>query len=84
MAVSEQIEGQYNNVQLGDPWYDRDDSGEAYYYMDGQEVKGTWKKDKSKIDSKLLFLDEQGKEIKFVPGQIWVSVLEPGQGRSWE
>lgn len=84
MAVSEQIEGQYNNVQLGDPWYDRNDSGEAYYYMNGQEVKGTWKKDKSKIDSKLFFLDEKGEEIRFVPGQIWVSVLEPGQARTWE
>jgi hypothetical protein len=84
MAVSEQIEGQYNNVQLGDPWYDRDDSGEAWYYMNGQEIKGTWKKDKSKINSKLFFLDEKGEEIKFVPGQIWVDVLEPGQTRSWE
>lgn len=83
MAVSEQIEGQYNNVQLGDPWYDREDSGEAYFYMNGQEIKGSWKKDKSKINSKLFFLDEQGKEIKFVPGQIWVEVLEPGQTRSW-
>jgi hypothetical protein len=84
MALSEQIEGQYNNVQLGDPWYDHTDSGEAYYYMNGEEKKGSWKKDKSKINSKLFFLDEQGKEIKFVPGQIWVNILEPGQTRSWQ
>lgn len=83
IAKSEQIEGQYNNVQLGDPWYDESDSGEAHYYMNGQEMVGTWKKDKSSIDSKLLFLDSNGNNIKFVPGQIWVEILEPGQGLKW-
>lgn len=83
IAKSEQIEGQYNNVQLGDPWYDTTDSGEAYYYINGQEIKGTWKKDKSKIDSKLYFYDQSGQEVKFVPGQIWVDVLEPGQTLRW-
>lgn len=83
MAKSEQIEGQYNNVQIGDPWYDSSDSGEAYYYMNGKEYRGTWKKDKSKIDSKLFFYDEAGKEIRFIPGQIWVDILEPGQTLRW-
>jgi hypothetical protein len=84
IAQSEQIEGQYNNVQLGDPWYDRTDSGDAFYYMNGQEVKGTWKKDKSNISSKLFFYDQSGQEIQFVPGQLWVDVLEPGQTLRWE
>lgn len=83
IASSEQIEGQYNNVQIGDPWYDTSDSGEAYYYMNGQEYKGTWKKDKSKLESKLMFYNESGQEIKFVPGQIWVEILEPGQTLRW-
>lgn len=84
IAQSEQIEGQYNNVQIGDPWYDSSDSGEAYYYFNGQQYKGTWKKDKSKAESKLFFYDEGGQEVKFVPGQIWVEVLEPGQTLRWE
>ncbi len=84
IAESEQIEGQYNNMQLGDPWYDRTDSGDAYYYMNGQELKGTWKKDKSRIDSKLFFYDQSGNEVMFVPGQIWVDILEPGQTLKWE
>ncbi len=84
MASSQQIEGQYNNIQLGDPWYDSVDSGEAFYYMNGQEYRGSWKKDKSSIDSKLTFYDESGREIKFVPGQIWVEILEPGQALKWE
>lgn len=81
---SESISGRYNNVQIGDPWYDDTDSGEAYYYFNGQEIKGTWKKDRSRIDSKLFFYDSSGKEIKFVPGQIWVEILEPGQRLKWE
>jgi len=51
--------------------------------MNGQQVKGTWKKDKSKLDSKLTFFDQDGKEIMFVPGQIWVDVLEPGETMQW-
>lgn len=82
-AKSEQIEGQYNNVQLGDPWYDTDDSGEGRYYFNGQEIVGSWKKDKSNINSKLTFYDNNGQEIKFVPGQIWVEVVEPGTGLKW-
>ena len=83
MAKSEQIEGQYNNVELGDPWYDETDSGEAFFYMNGKESRGAWKKDKSDINSKLFFYDENGEEVKFVPGQIWVEVLEPGQALKW-
>jgi len=74
---------QYVNIQIGDPWFDQTDSGSAFYYMNGQQYKGTWKKDKSKIDSKLMFYDESGKEIKFVPGQIWVEVIDPGQSLRW-
>lgn len=81
---SESISGRYNNIQLGDPWYDTGDSGEAHFYMNGQEIVGTWKKDRSRIDSKLFFYNNSGQEIKFVPGQIWIEVLSPGQGLKWE
>jgi hypothetical protein len=80
----ESISGRYNNVQIGDPWYDESDSGPAKYYMNGQEYSGTWKKDRSKLNSKLFFYDESGAEIEFVPGQIWVEILEPGQVLKWE
>jgi hypothetical protein len=83
-ARSDQIEGQYNNVQLGDPWTDDTDSGEAHYYLNGKEYRGTWKKDKSDVGSKLFFYDESGKEIPFVQGQIWLEVLEPGQNLKWQ
>lgn len=78
------VEGeQYNNVQIGDPWFDDQDSGKAYYFMNGQKIEGTWKKDKSSATSKLFFYDSSGQEIKFVPGQIWVEILEPGQTLQW-
>lgn len=80
----ESISGRYNNVQIGDSWYDESDSGEAFYYFNGKEYRGTWKKDKSRLDSKLMFYDESGEEVKFVPGQIWVEILEPGQNLKWE
>ena len=82
-AESYQTEGQYNNLELGDPWYDKKDSGEAFYYINGKEYHGTWKKDKSSSSSKLFFYDSEGKEISFVPGQVWVHVLEPGQRLRW-
>lgn len=75
---------QYVNVQIGDPWYDQADSGSAFYYLNGQEYKGTWKKDKSKVDSKLFFYNESGQEMRFVPGQIWVEIIDPGQALRWE
>ncbi|HAI73929.1 MAG TPA: hypothetical protein DCS28_00290 [Candidatus Moranbacteria bacterium] len=80
---TESISDRYNNVQIGDPWYDESDSGEAFYYMNGKETRGSWKKDKSKLDSKLYFYDESGQEARFVPGQIWVEILEPGQALKW-
>lgn len=74
---------QYVNVQIGDPWFDQTDSGVAYFYMNGQQYKGTWKKDKNKIESKLIFMDETGQEVRFVPGQIWVDIIDPGQALKW-
>ncbi len=86
-ATSRQIEGQYNDVDI-------EGSGEMHAYINGQEIIGTWTKEKKDCvignelvcvtDSKLKFLDDKGEEIKFVPGQIWVEILEPGQALKWE
>lgn len=75
-AVSRQIEGQYNDVDI-------EGEGEVKVYRNGEEITGTWKKDKAKRDSKLFFLDANGKEIEFVPGQIWVEIIEPYQEVKW-
>ncbi len=83
VAQGAQMESQYANFQVGDPWYDDGDSGTATFYMNGKETSGTWKKDKSKLDSKLTFYNPDGSEVKFVPGQIWVSIVDPGIGVKW-
>lgn len=80
---AESIDFRYNDVNVGDPWFDTADSGEAYYYINGKEYRGNWKKDTGSLDSKLFFYDENGEEIMFVPGQVWVEILEPGQALRW-
>ncbi len=77
------ISGRYNNLQMGDPWFDTKDSGSARYFMNGKEYRGTWKKSKTSAESRLTFLDESGNEVKFVPGQIWVEVVIPEQEVEW-
>jgi hypothetical protein len=48
--------------------------GSVDIYQNGTVTSGTWKKDPSKLDSKLFFYDAQGKEIKFLPGNIWIEI----------
>lgn len=85
-AASRQIEGQYNDVDV-------EGDGEMHAYMDGREITGKWMKEKKNCvinndlvcmtDSKMKFLKDDGTELKFVPGQIWLEVLEPGQTLKW-
>ena len=85
-ATSRQIEGQYNDVDI-------EGEGEMHAFIEGKEIVGTWEKKKGDCvigdelvcvnSSKLKFLDEDGAEVKFIPGQIWVDILEPGQKLKW-
>jgi len=76
-APSYQIEGQYNAVQV-------EGQNEAVVYRGGEEIKGVWKKAAGgNQTSKLFFYDSSGQEIKFVPGQIWIEVVEPTQSVVW-
>lgn len=75
-TVSRQIEGQYNDMDI-------EGSGQAIVYQNGKEIKGTWSKDKNSLKSKLYFYAEDGQEIKFVPGQIWIQVVETSQKVDW-
>ena len=74
-AESRQIEGQYNTVDIYG-------EGEMMLYQNGQEIKGTWKKDGFK--GTLRFFGEDGQELKLVPGQTFVQIIEPGQSLVWE
>ncbi len=47
-------------------------SGNITVYKNGQKIPGSWQKKDDK--SKLYFYDQEGKEIKFAPGNIWVEI----------
>lgn len=72
IAQSRQIEGQYNDVAV-------EGFGKAQIYRNGEEIIGTWKKSAASQTSKLFFYDSAGQEIKFMPGQIWIEVVQPNQ-----
>jgi hypothetical protein len=76
-AVSEPLEGQYNDVHV-------EGGGKAEYYLNGKVQTGTWKKDKSDLAAKLYFYDDKGQEIKFVPGSIWVEIVDPDSSVTWQ
>lgn len=64
---SRQIEDGYNDVDVIG-------SGEAMVYRNGEEIKGFWTK-KSESDV-LRFIDENKQEIAFIPGAIWIEIIE--------
>ncbi len=51
-------------------------SGRALFYIDGQQVEGTWEKADRK--SQTVFKDSAGNSIKFNPGQTWIDVIPAG------
>ena len=76
-ASSRQIEGDYNDVDV-------EGTGACRVYQNGQVIDCVWQKDRASLSSKLKFLDSNGAEIKFVPGQIWIEIVSPGEKVSWE
>ncbi|MFH1832546.1 MAG: DUF3048 domain-containing protein [Candidatus Levyibacteriota bacterium] len=70
MVESKANDGYDNNLHL---LYKNKGSGKASIFMDGKEIKGTWKKD-SRTSRTLLF-DNSGKAIKFNRGLIWFEIL---------
>lgn len=77
-VVSKQIEGpDYNDLDL-------EGSGQCQVYQNGIVIEGTWQKSETNPASKLKFLDRNSREIPFVPGQIWIEIVEPYQEVTWQ
>lgn len=74
-ASSEQIEGQYNTVDIYG-------EGEATLYQNGEQIPATWKKDG--FYGTLRFQDENGEELRLNPGQTFIQIIEPYQEARWE
>ncbi len=53
-------------------------TGPMYAFQNGNVITGTWSKET--LDSKMLFLDENGNEISMVGGTVWISMLPLGNG----
>lgn len=77
-AFSRQIEGpDYNDLDI-------EGTGQCQVYQNGIVINGTWQKEKNNQTSKLYFLDQEGQEIPWVPGQTWIEIVEPNQEVSWD
>jgi hypothetical protein len=50
--------------------------GSAIVFKNGNVIEGTWEKDA--IDERTIFFDENGDEVKFVRGPIWVEAVPAG------
>jgi len=69
--------GGYNDMGI-------EGDGALEVYQDGQVIKGTWQKNELYKTDPIKFLDEQGKEITFTRGQVWIMAVEPGIAVTWE
>lgn len=49
--------------------------GPAWLYLDGKEIKGTWRKADRKTRTK--FYDENGNEVEFNRGVFWYEIVPP-------
>ena len=67
-AASRQIGGGYNDVDVLS-------GGSATVYRNGEKIEGRWVKNKAQ--DVLRFYDDAGEEIRFVPGSIWIEIVEP-------
>ena len=52
--------------------------GTAYIFQNGEAHKGTWSK--ASAASQIVFKDENGNEISFTPGLLWISAIPVGVG----
>lgn len=52
--------------------------GTAYIFQNGEAHKGTWAK--ASAASQIVFKDENGNEVSFAPGQLWISAIPRGTG----
>ena len=55
--------------------------GKAVVFQNGSVIEGTW--EKATATDRLKFFDENGSEISFVRGQIWIEVLPAGNEISY-
>lgn len=75
-AQTRRLDANYNRVDITG-------QGKAIIFQNGNAVQATWRKDASKLSSKLMFLDDQGKEVPLVKGIMWIQVADPSTAVTW-
>jgi hypothetical protein len=57
-------------------------TGDGYLFQNGTKVDITWSKPTR--TSRTIFKDKSGKEVNFIPGQIWVEIIPKGTSVTYE
>lgn len=68
--------GGYNDVDV-------EGQGSVEVYQNGQVVQGTWSKSEVHKQDAMVFTSALGTPIAFVPGQIWVHVVDSKTQVAW-
>jgi len=76
-APSRQISLDYNEVDV-------EGEGDLTVYRNGEVQKGKWKRAQETYgaqeeDDTYYFVDDAGREIGFVEGKMWISIVQPNQ-----
>lgn len=69
MRESRANDGYEDNLHM---LYGTKGSGKAFIFIDGKQIKGTWKK--ADRTSRTLLYDASGQEVKFDRGKIWFEI----------
>jgi len=70
MKESHANDGYEDNAHM---LYGTKGTGNALIYIDGKEIKGTWKK--KDREARTIITDSKGKEIEFNRGKIWFTIV---------
>ena len=74
-TTSRQINADYNDVSVTG-------SGEALIFQNGRTYPARWEKGEV-LNSKLKFIGENGEEINFVRGKMWINYVDIGTEVIW-
>lgn len=73
---SRQLDIDYNDVDVTG-------EGDAVIFQNGVYIVGLWEKSASRLDSKLIFKNDEGNEIEFVAGNMWIEIVDYGTLIEW-
>jgi len=76
-TTSRMIDNEYNDVDV-------EGQGTLLLFQNGDVIEGSWQKAETSLNSPILFFDEDGEEIRFVTGALWIQYVDVGTTIEWE